>query len=191
VSHIRNIDAPAWRALGADMSALGDRNLSEEEMSQQRLVVLGKHMAQVLGPAPELVIEQLKLQTATGGLEGSARFGVDTSDPMALSMPFMLMFILQAKAGLSIDFELMHELVDAYLASTVADDAGTMSEEEILEMAGFMRMGMLGSLLADGRLVSDEAAGKYRLDIELREGLPILNGQPADPSFLSGVVPGF
>ncbi len=186
---VRNIDTRAWAALQAANDAIEQSALDENARNQARLALINEHLPKVLGPSPELAIERLEIAAQAGTLSASGRLGVDASDPMMLGHPMMLMASIQADAQLRAPTALLDGMVDLYLADTVREDAGPLSEADIMEMASFMRMAMIGQLVSQGQLVID--GSDYRFDAKYEDGLPYINGKPVDPSFLQGVVPGF
>jgi uncharacterized protein YdgA (DUF945 family) len=186
---LRNIDGEAWQGLRQAMAELEAKALAEQELARARVILFTQQMPEVLGSSPEIAVEQLQLVGPAGTLEASARIGVDGSDPVALGNPFMLLAKIQAEARMSVPTAMLHALVDRYLESTVASEAGPVSAEEIAAMAKQTRVAMLAKLLSDNTLVQE--GDVYRLRARLEEGLLIVNGRPADPSFLMGIVPGF
>jgi hypothetical protein len=98
------------------------------------------------------------------------------------------MAMIEAEAHLQVSAALLHELLDRYLMLSAGAEAGELPEDQMAEIVLFMREATLAQMFARGALVRD--GDLYRVDVRMEEGLPFLNGQPADASFLMGVIPG-
>ncbi|MFP6639957.1 MAG: hypothetical protein VCC04_06920, partial [Myxococcota bacterium] len=99
--------------------------------------------------------------------------------------PLFVMGLIQADAEMAVSEAIMEKAVDGYMVSTMAgtEEAEGLSEADLLEMASFMREAVLGTLLAQKRIVREE--GEFRLEMRFDGGLLILNGEMIDPAELS------
>jgi uncharacterized protein YdgA (DUF945 family) len=189
VMSAKNFDQAAWEAFGEALSAVQEQaGISDEERAQAQIAVLDEHLPRVFGVSPLLTVERMELEAPSGRLEASGKLGVDGSEPDLLGNPFFLLAAIQAEAHVLVSAELFHELLDRYLEESAGEQAGELPPEDMREVVLFMREATLSQLLERGTLVRD--GGLYRFDARMEEGLPYLNGEPADPSFLMGIMPG-
>ena len=101
-----------------------------------------------------------------------------------LGNPLMLLSKLEAEANLVAPEPMMHALVEAMISGEQTGDPFEARAQLVAQ-----RTALLDKLVMDGTLEFEN--GIYSIDARLQEGFPIFNGMPADPSFLTGLVPGF
>lgn len=184
----RRIDPSAASGFRDAMTALESSGLEERERALVRQALFAEWMPRVFGTSPEVVLETLSLESPGGELIGRGRIGVDGSDPAFLADPVMLWMQTSAELVLAVPAPLMQAMLDAYLIESVREEMGDVSDEELAEMASFMRDAMLAQFVAQGLLVVE--GDGYRVDARLADGLPTINGQLVDPSQLGSGAPG-
>jgi len=187
-SKLENIDVDSWVAMSEAMDELAGRGLPAEELEQARMMLTMEMLPKVLGASPTLTLEKLTLEGRSGTFSLTGLLGVDGSDPSALANPFMLLGQIRAEAKMAAPVPMLHSFLDRLMARDLAA-TGMLPPDQQAAVAKVARAELIAKLLQDGTLVLDGET--YRLDAHLQEGLPILNGQPADPSFLMGILPGF
>ncbi len=186
---LRGIDGRAWSALRQALDELASRDLEEPAYARARAALFARHMPEVLAPSPEVAVSRLELTGDDGILSASARIGVDGSDPRALTSSSMLASKVFAELKTSLPPAILNAMLDEYLENSVAGQAESLGPGEIAALAELVRGRMLARLLSDGTLLRD--GNGYRLHARLRDGLASLNGQPADASLLTGIIPDF
>ncbi|MEE3326394.1 MAG: DUF945 family protein, partial [Myxococcota bacterium] len=114
-----------------------------------------------------------------------ARVGVDGSDPTLLTNPLFVMGLVQAEANVLASRTLVEQALDFYLAAEMAqsEEAEGLSQQDMAEMAAFMREAALGAWVAGKRIVLEE--DQFKADVEFDGGVLILNGEMLDPTELS------
>jgi uncharacterized protein YdgA (DUF945 family) len=186
---IRNIDAQAFEALQEAAAAVEAAGDDEQAKMQAQMALMGGQLPAFLAPSPEIALEKLHLVGESGALDASIRLGVDGSDPSMLGNPFMLLTKVQAAAKLDSPGPMLEALLDGYYERTLREEQPELDAEALGVLARETRAATLEKLLADGTLV--RKGDRYAFEARLEEGLPIINGAPADPTFLMGIVPGF
>lgn len=186
---IRNIDAQAFEALQKAAAVVQAAGNDEQAKMRAQMALMGEQLPAFLAPSPEIALEKIHLVGKSGALDASARLAVDGSDPSMLGNPFMLLTKIQASATLDAPGPMLEALLDGYYERGLREEQPELDAEARRALAQETRIATLEKLLADGTLV--RKGDRYAIEARLDEGLPIINGAPADPTFLMGIVPGF
>lgn len=186
---IRNIDADAFEALREAAAAVEAAGDDEMKKMEAQMSLMSEQLPAFLSPSPEVALEKLHLVGESGALDASLRFGVDGSDPSMLGNPFMLLSKLQASASLDGPVAMLEAALDDYYERSLRQEQPELDTASRAALAQATRVATLDKLTTDGTLI--RKGDRYTLEARLEEGLPIINGVPADPTFLMGILPGF
>jgi hypothetical protein len=156
---------------------------------EAQMSLMSEQLPAFLSPSPEVALEKLHLVGESGALDASLRFGVDGSDPSMLGNPFMLLSKLQASASLDGPVAMLEAALDDYYERSLRQEQPELDTASRAALAQATRVATLDKLTTDGTLI--RKGDRYTLEARLEEGLPIINGVPADPTFLMGILPGF
>jgi uncharacterized protein YdgA (DUF945 family) len=187
---VRNIDVAAVAEFRAALAALDARASADpaDDPLGERFAIVEQFMPRLLGSSPEIVLEAFTIGSPHGELSGGGRIGIDGQDASLLGSVLMVMMQTRAVIEFAIPAPIVQSMVESYLVASAREEMPEASEDELRQMAGFMRDTLLEQLVTRGLLIRDGPV--YRVDARFEDGMPNLNGQPIDPMLLPGFSSG-
>lgn len=188
------IDRAAVERFRETLQKLEATGGSPEEVAAMRPFVALEQIPSVLASSPSFDVRDAHVTGPEGRLDASMRLAIDGSQPELLSDPFMLMSQIEARAGLRGPEPLVRRLLGRLvppLESAPGDVPAIEPGAEATPMepgAAVAPGDRIDAWIADGTLVRD--GDQLVFDAAFEDGLPMLNGEPADASALMNLMPG-
>ncbi len=176
-----------------DAAAIADIQKTARELQQQQssgaisedmvgIVLMGKMMEslpKLWQKSPELALNNLKLDTSAGKLNGNLQIKVDGTRPMQLENPEALKKALSGQADFSLDKSLLQKVTEMQIRDSLPPPAAGAegeapqgpSDEQIQQMVE----AQIQALVQQKFLVPEGES--YRLKAEFKEGRLLVNGK--------------
>ncbi len=196
------IDGPAVQRFRVAMQALEQSGKGPAEIKAMRPFIVLEQMPALLTSSPAFDVRDGFVKGPEGRLEGEMQLTVDGSQPELLSDPFMMMSLITAHAKLDGPEALVRRMADRFLPTlqtappvvaaagegTVVSDPEEPALPEPSATPPPEPVDRIDAWLADGTLVRD--GDQLHFEAHFEDGLPVLNGQPADPAIFMNLMPG-
>jgi hypothetical protein len=167
-----NIDSEAIQGFRTAMARIDAQAPPDSDTSLLKAEAFEEWAPQVLGPAPELALERLSLESDAGPIRADFRVGIDASDPSMLANPFMVMALIQAELNLEVPAVVMRE----WLADQLFCTAPVRSIDEVDATTGKVSTRRVAApaplpppvmaRLWDGYRVDQSAAEASEIDVD-------------------------
>ncbi len=204
--HVERIDRAAVERFRNALQELEQSGASPEDIEAMRPLVVMDQLPGLLQTSPVFEVRDGFVESPDGRLDARLRVTVDGSEPALLGDPFMLMSLIEAHASVEGPEPLVRRLAERLLpaASPAPPEAvppGTVISDPDagLPVEGAADAGLAGEAegppvdrvagwLESGTLVRD--GDRVRFEARFTNGMPMLNGQPADPALITNLMPG-
>lgn len=195
------VDRAAVERFRAAMQALEQSGQSPEEIEAMRPFVVLEQMPSLLASSPVAELEEAWIEGAEGRATAQVRLSVDGSEPELLSDPFMMLSLLMADAKLDGPEPLVRRMADRLLPTPATAPPVALQPEGGAVVSDASEAGPPAAAapppppadpidvwLEEGKLV--RVGDRLRFDAHFEDGLPMLNGAPADPELFMSLMPG-
>ncbi len=199
--HVARIDRAAVQRFQAALQELEESGAPPDQIEAMRPFVVMEHLPALLASSPALDVRDAFVDAPDGRAEATFHLTVDGSEPELLTDPFMMMSLIEAHASVEGTDPLLRRLADRmlpalYAAPPVAPQADSglvVSNPDAADPgAGEVPLGeaidRVDVWLEDGTLVQE--GERLTFEARFENGMPMLNGQPADPELITNLMPG-
>lgn len=199
---LERVDRAAVERLREALQEVERTASSPEEAEAMRPFVVLDQLPGLLATSPVFAVRDAFVEGPEGRLEAALHVTVDGSQPELLSDPFMMMALVDARASMQGPEPLVRRMTERLLPAVqtappvvATPPDGAVVSAPVPEPPAPHGPGepdeaddRVDAWLRAGTLVRD--GDELRFEARFEDGVPWVNGAPADPAFVSGLVPG-